>query len=188
MDPLVLVGIDERDAVSLERPLDLNLVAMHDGSNGFCAPNLRGPRADIATIVRFHDRVDEAEHLRPAPTSVARDHRVVAVIVARRDNRAVVPPQVELPDLGKNGGVRAQPDLGGVKEGRRCRKVQVAESAIGSSVDPDGRDLHREKDHLMAPAEEFSAKIDVVQERTTEIGHFIREEEDLHCMRGKTGF
>jgi hypothetical protein len=32
----------------------------------------------------------------------------------------------------------------------------------------------------MPPTEEFSAKIDVVQKRTTEIGHFIREEEDLH--------
>jgi hypothetical protein len=32
----------------------------------------------------------------------------------------------------------------------------------------------------MPSAEEFSAKIDVVQKRTTEIGHFIREEEDLH--------
>ena len=58
--------------------------------------------------------------------------------------------------------------------------MHVAESAVGSPVHTGRWNLDREKHNLVPAAEEFSAKIDVVQKRTTEIGHVLREEEDLH--------
>jgi hypothetical protein len=58
--------------------------------------------------------------------------------------------------------------------------MQIAKPTIGSTIHTFGRDLDGEKGYGMSPSEEFCCKIDVVQKRTTEIGHFIREEEDLH--------
>ena len=67
--------------------------------------------------------------------------------------------------------------------------MQVAKGSVGATIDAaEVGNLQRQKHDLMPAALKFCAQIDVVQKRTTEVGHSIGEDEDLHCMRDKTGF
>ena len=94
MDALVLIRIDQRDAIALKGFSDFNLITMHDWTNNFRANNLGWPRVDVLSVIRFHNLVDETEHLCPSSSAISSNHRVISIIMTRRNNRTIVTTSV----------------------------------------------------------------------------------------------
>jgi hypothetical protein len=163
---------------------------MQNGADHLGPYNLNRPRGNVLSILRLHDSVDEAKHLHPVPTlwAVAGDGGVVAVKVAGRNDRTVVPELIEFPHIGKNGRVRAQPDVTGVEETGRSRIVKVAEALPGAPAVSLKVFLNRQEHDLMAAFEKFKSKIDIMEKCSAQVGHFPAKEQDFHYVYASTRF
>ena len=82
--------------------------------------------------------------------------------------------------------MRGDPDVTRVQEAAASRVVHESKSLPGSAIVAHPLFQNRQKHDLMAALEKFEGKINVMEKRTAQVGHFPTEEEDFHCSLGGT--